>query len=259
MNKDDLTIRGLPLRSTTRNPRTVRRDRSKGKQRAPVVLEEPSSSSSIQALSRPPPPIFQEMMKQEDPSPPAIPSRESTQSVPLPSPRSVAQSVAQAQSIYNCENVLDSLLRREEWIMPLTIVETQRNVNTLCRVPLCPYILTHVLSSDRTAGILPYSSLWIPDLPRYSFHLIYALKENVSSPNGDFINWVAVFLMHFPDSATEPRLPRLVGSITEERFVTHVQTNVQNERLRMRTEIINMLRQTILNTASLVMNTSDHA
>ena len=249
-NQDNITIQGPPLQPTTRNPRTIQRAESKSAAQKKELASLPTGSSHTSRV------IAVDIKRESEVEDSPGPSQASTRSVPLPSPRSIARSVLQAQSIFNCEDSLDALIRLEKWIPPLAIVKVQQNVNHPCTIPLCPYILSHVLAPDRTAGILPYAPLWIPGLPQYSFHLLYVLKENISSPQGNYSNWIAVFLIHFPNPIADPKLPRMVGSITEERFINFIQTNVQNERLRMRTEIISHLRQVILNTAARIVNTS---
>src|SRR5215468_793999 len=133
----------------------------------PLVLESPESGASTNSMV-------------------GLPSVSA--STPFPPPGSFPRAFPPLAPVVELETLLGRLCQFQD----LYVAEVYRNINDRSKVPLCSFFLEHLRPDNL---ILPFVSLSIRNLPSYQFQLQYIIKETVSSLTGEFINWIAVFIM----------------------------------------------------------------
>jgi hypothetical protein len=220
MDEEEINIRGPPLRPMHRSPLSApvkKKNRNRRSNTSLMAGTSPSGSRAIPHETEPMMSIVEEDMPKPsiaDPQPPAT---------TLPTPSNVNRWISYPPSTHP---LTDTGVR--DYIQDLHVAETIRQEGTQPKVPLCPFFLAHLLPSNR---IIPFMPLFIPTCPTYQFHLLYVIKETVTSPNGEYISWVAVFLLI---SLEQPTQPSLVGATVSQSFLTRVESNIERERDHLR-------------------------
>jgi hypothetical protein len=235
INEDSNTIdvRGPPLRSTGRNPMSdpvlplhpdgLRRTRNLPKSKQITVSTEQKSNSSVVIpltsvssgiLLDNAPALFSHNGGQPNLVPviPSLPQNPSSISLPPKywyehSPRQWPMETVQS------------------YIQDLHIVQVPRFEDV--KIPLCPFILSHLQPSDH---ILPHLPLFLPSCPGYLIFLLYALKEIPPSPipTNQPQTHLVVFSVIFP----EHRCPSIIGSKVDQGFIERIRYNIREERVR---------------------------
>jgi hypothetical protein len=120
----------------------------------------------------------------------------------------------------------------QNYIQDLHVIEithTKGSQNAKHGIPLCPFIIAHLQSSNR---IIPYVPLTIPSCPGYIFLLLYVLKETtVSNFNQIHTEYTAVFSCILTGQG---RYPSTIAAKASYSFVEQVRSNVLREKERAR-------------------------
>ena len=125
-------------------------------------------------------------------------------------------------------------------------MHVRRDVSEKSRIHTCPFILAHLTPPER---IVPFHPLSLRSNSDYLFHLLYVLKESVTSPSGNYTVWTTVFLM--TTLGSQNFVPVIIGSHTTEDIVNVIRNNIERERRLLRNEIEELFHRALRGSPNL--------
>ena len=266
MNQDDILIRGPALRSACQNPRPRRTSRSRRNHASPSSTSasnnQPTALSSLVATPRAATAAHHEAKVEEEdhetsPSNTQVQEQLSQESqishssltYPMPPVAFTSSTTMPNTGTPNWHTLneeLNTTLPGGRLIPDLRIMHVRRDVSEESRIRACPFILAHLTPPER---IIPLHPLSLRSNSDYLFHLLYVLKESVTSPSGNYTVWTTVFLM--TTLGSQNFVPVIIGSHTTEDIVNVIRNNIERERRLLRNEIEELFHRALRGSPNL--------